>query len=67
MEAEIVAFDHCCRKYFLIMDTRNLLGAAVELFIIYDTTNVSIHEDNYRSLIMAETLSTQFSPWSKQY
>ena len=49
------------------MDMRNLLFAAVEIFIGDTTTDVYTHEDNAQSLIMTQTISSQFTPWIKQY
>ena len=47
------------------MDMTNLLGEAVGIIIGETTMNISIHEDNFRALILEETVPPQFTPQSK--
>ncbi len=65
MEAEIIALSACCRELFPIIDMVCLLAEATNLPIGNRTMNVSIHEDNTRTLVLAKTLPPQFTPQSK--
>ena len=62
MEAEIVALAHSCRELFPIMDMVSSIGPSVGLGVGDTSMNVSIHEDNAGSLILAETLPPQYTP-----
>jgi hypothetical protein len=64
MEAEIIALSACCRELFPIMD---MVSSVTKLPIGKTTMNVSIHEDNSGSLVLAKTLPPQFTPRSKYY
>ena len=44
-----------------------MLGTKVGLPVSGATMKVSIHEDNAGALVLAETLSPQFTPRSKHY
>jgi hypothetical protein len=65
MEAEIVALVHSCRELFPIMVMVSDLGSAMVLRVGNTTMNMSIHEDNAETLILAETLPPQYTPRSK--
>ena len=68
MEAEIIALAHCCRELFPIMNQVAELGAIVGLKTKDLTTmKVSIHEDNAGALVLAQTITPQFTPRSKYY
>ena len=45
----------------------NLLNKSFEILIGDTKMNVSVHEDNYVGLIVADTLPPQFTPWSNHY
>jgi hypothetical protein len=67
MEVEIIALSACCRELFPIIDMVHLLAEATNLPIGNTTMNVSIHEDNSGALVLAKTLSPQFTPQNKYY
>jgi len=67
MEAKIIARSACCRELFPIMDMVSSVAKSVQLPIGKTTMNVSIHEDNSGSLVLAKTLPPQFTPRSKYY
>ncbi len=67
MEAKIIALTHSARDLFPIMDMVDLLGKEVGLPVGDTTMNVSIHEDNTRALILAETIPLQYTPRSKHF
>ena len=68
MEAEINALAHCCQELFPILDIVEEVGSAVGLSTEkMSTMHVSIHEDNAGALILAETISPQFTPRIKYY
>ena len=58
---------HSCRDLFPIMDISEYLSEAIVLLMGEIVTNVSIHEDNPGTLVLAETLPPQFTPYSKHY
>jgi hypothetical protein len=62
MEAKIIVLSACCRELFPIMDMVSSVTKSVNLPIGRTTMNVSIHEDNSRVLVLAKTLSPQFTP-----
>ena len=43
------------------------IGKIVGLLKVESRMNVSIHEDNYRALILEKTFSPQFTPQSRLY
>jgi len=63
MEAEIIALAHCCQELFPVMDIVAEVGKVVGLET-KDLVNmhVSVHEDNAGALVLAETISPQFTP-----
>ncbi len=61
MEAKIIALAACCRELFLIMDMVSSVTDSVKLPIGQTTTNVSMHEDNSRALVLEKTLPPQFT------
>ena len=67
VEAEITAMSHSRRGLFPIMDMVNLLGHSIVLPIGDATINVSMHEDNSGTLVLAEILPPHFTPRSKHY
>ena len=67
MESDIHALAHSCRELLPIIDITISLDKAVGLPIGDTTMNVSVCEDNAGALILAKTLSPQFSPRSKYY
>jgi hypothetical protein len=67
MEAEIIALPACWRELFPIIDMVCLLAEVTNLPIGNTTITVSIHEDDLRVLVLAKTLSSQFTPQSKYY
>ncbi len=67
MEAEIVALAHSCCKLFLIMDGVSIMGKAIGLSVGVTKIQVSIHEDNTGSLVLAKTLPPHFSCQRKHY
>ena len=67
MESEINFLAHSCRELFPIIDINKSLSQAVGLPIGDTTINVSIHKDNAGELILAKTLTPQFTPCSKYY
>jgi hypothetical protein len=66
-EAKIIALFACCRELFPIINMVCLLAEATNLPIGNTTMNVSIHEDNSGTLVLAKTLPPQFTPQSKDY
>ncbi len=67
MEAEIISSAHSCRELFPIIDMENSLGKAIVLLIGDTTMNVLFHKYNVSDLVLARTLSPQFTPHSKFY
>ncbi len=67
MEEEIIAMAYSARELFPMMDMVDLLGKEVGLPVGDTMMNVSIHKDNARALILAETQPPQFTPRSKHY
>jgi hypothetical protein len=64
MEAKIIALSACCRELFPMMDMVSSMIKSVQLPIRKTTMNVSIHEDNTGAIVLAKTLSPQFTPRS---
>ena len=66
MESEINALSHCYRKLFQLIDMVEETEMAVGM-PIKDLTSmhVSVYEDNYGALILAQTLPPQTTPRSK--
>ncbi len=67
MEADIVVLAHSCCMLFSIMDRVSIMGKAIDLPVGNTIIQVSIHEDNARSLVLAKTLPPQFTSQSKHY
>ena len=59
MKTEVIALAHSCRELPPIMDMVTTLREAVDLPKDLTTMHVSIHEDDSRALILAETLPPQ--------
>ena len=67
MEADIVSLVHSCREMIPIIDMVSYLGPALGIPSGNTTMKVSVHEDNAGALILAQTLSPQYTPRSKHY
>ena len=59
--------DHCCRELFVIIDISTSLDKVLDMPIGDTMMNVSIHEDNVGSFVLACTFSPQFTPRIKFY
>ena len=68
MESETNALLHCCRKLFPLMDMVQDIGKSVGM-PTEDLTSVhvSVHEENFSALVLAQTLPPQLTPRSKYY
>jgi hypothetical protein len=55
METKIIALSACCRELFPIIDMVRSMAEATNLPIGNTTMNVSIHEDDLGTLVLAQT------------
>ena len=68
MEAGVIALTHICSDFFLlIVDMSKYLSGADGLPIGDNTVNFSINYDNSGTLVLVNTLPTQFTPRRKYY
>ena len=67
MEAEVIALAACMRDLIPIIDMVKNLAQAVGLQSGDVNMNFSVHKDNLGALVLAETLTQQFTPRSKYY
>ena len=67
MESEVIALAYSFRELFPIVDIAAYLSEAVVMSMVDTTMKISIHEDNYDVLVLAETLQPHFTPRRKNY
>ncbi len=65
MQAKSIALAHSCCKLFPIMDGVNIMGNVIGFPVGNTTTQVLIHKDSARALVLAESLPPQFTSVSK--
>lgn len=66
MEAEVIALAHSCRELSPLW-TWFFCWEQIGLPLNKAAMHVSIHEDNAKALVLAETLTSQPTPRSKNY
>ena len=67
MEAKVNALAACMRELIPIIDMVQLIAVSVGMPAGEVNMRVSVHEDDFGTLVMAETLPPKFTPRSKYY